>query len=115
MTRTLLYFSLICSFLFCLTAKAQNKPVKDTLHKAVTDSVHKTATDTVHIKPPKDSTWYVPGGVRIGLDLSRIVTAIYYPYRKEITVVADARINSNWYAAFEAGYGSTPYSDTNYT
>ncbi|SEA63904.1 hypothetical protein SAMN05660909_02809 [Chitinophaga terrae (ex Kim and Jung 2007)] len=121
MIRILLCFSLISSLLLCGVANAQNKsapakPVKDTTHKAVADTARKkTAADTARIALPKDSSWYIPGGVRIGLDLSRIVTAIYYPYRKEVTVVADARINANWYAAFEAGYGSTPYSDSNYT
>ncbi|RFS22651.1 hypothetical protein DVR12_12710 [Chitinophaga silvatica] len=117
MTRTLLCFSLISSFLFCFSAQAQNKQQKDSLHKAAIDTVHKTASDTARktVKLPHDSIYYIPGGVRIGLDLSRIVTAIYYPYRKEVTIVADARINDNWYAAFEGGFASTPHSDTNYT
>jgi hypothetical protein len=107
------------SILFSVAALAQNKPAAvnpDTLHHAAkADTVHKPATDTTKALPYKDSSWFIPGGVRIGVDLSRIVSAIYYPYRKEATVVADARINSNLYAAFEGGYASTPYSDSNYT
>lgn len=119
MTRILLCFSLMSSILFSVAALAQNKPAAvnpDTLHHAAkADTVHKPATDTTKALPYKDSSWFIPGGVRIGVDLSRIVSAIYYPYRKEATVVADARINSNLYAAFEGGYASTPYSDSNYT
>jgi hypothetical protein len=119
MTRILLCFSLMSSILLSAAALAQNKPAAvktDTLHKAAkADTIHQPVADTATVLPYKDSSWYIPGGVRIGVDLSRIVSAIYYPYRKEVTVVADARINSDLYAAFEGGYASTPYSDSNYT
>jgi Domain of unknown function (DUF6048) len=122
MTRIFCYIS-VCSssILLSIAAMAQNKPAAtklDSLHKTIkADTIHKTVADTAKkiIVPHIDSSWYIPGGVRIGLDLSRIVSAIYYPYRKEVTVVADARINANMYAAFEAGFTSTPFSDTSYT
>lgn len=124
MTRIFIYSSLIAtSILSGIAATAQNKPAAikaDTTHpKAVkADTIHMAKADTAKkavVPPHKDSTWYVPGGIRVGLDLSRIVSAIYYPYRKEVTVVADARINGNLYAAFETGYANTPHSDSNYT
>jgi len=122
MTRILLCFSLISSILLSIAATAQNKPAAvkaDTTHKPVkTDTTHKAIIDTAKMKvpvPKKDSSWFIPGGLRIGVDLSRIPSAIYYPYRKEFTVVADARITPNLYVAFEGGYANTPYSDTNYT
>ncbi|SEW23554.1 DUF6048 family protein [Chitinophaga arvensicola] len=121
MTRILLCFSLISSILLSVAATAQNKPANvkaDTTHKLIlTDTTHKAHIDSAHgaVLVHKDSSWYIPGGLRIGVDLSRIASAIYYPYRKEFTVVADARINSNLYVAFEGGYANTPYSDTNYT
>jgi hypothetical protein len=112
MTRILLCIFFISSILFSVAATAQTKPAA-----VKTDTIHKKAAvvDTTAAIPRKDSILHLPGGIRIGVDLSRIVSAIYYPYRKEITVVADARINSSTYLAFEAGYTNTPYSDTNYT
>ncbi|NLU92590.1 DUF6048 family protein [Chitinophaga sp. Ak27] len=120
MTRILLYFSLISSILFSLAVSAQLPAAakRDTIHKAIlADTTHKAVVDTAKKMgiPLKDSSWYIPGGLRIGVDLSRIVSAIYYPYRKEVTIVADARINSNLYAAFEGGYANTPHSDSTYT
>ncbi|MEZ2443873.1 DUF6048 family protein [Chitinophaga sp. RCC_12] len=121
MTRILLCISFLTSILLSVAAMAQNKPAAaktDTLPKAVkADTTHKVLADSAKaaVLAHKDSSWFIPGAVRIGVDLSRIVSAIYYPYRKEVTAVADARINSNLYAAFEAGYANTPYSDTNYT
>lgn len=120
MTRILLCFSLISSILFSLAVSAQQPAAakRDTIHKAIlADTTHKAVVDTAKKMaiPLKDSSWYIPGGLRIGVDLSRIVSAIYYPYRKEVTIVADARINSNLYAAFEGGYANTPYSDSTYT
>ncbi|MBO9729330.1 MAG: hypothetical protein J7623_11895 [Chitinophaga sp.] len=122
MTRIFYYISLsVSSILFTVAAVAQNKPAAvktDTLHKSIkADTTHKMVVDSAHkvITPIKDSSWYIPGGLRIGVDLSRIVSAIYYPYRKEVTIVADARINSNLYAAVELGYTNTPYKDSNYT
>lgn len=110
MIRILLCFSLMISILLGFTAQAQNKPAA-----TKTDTIRKPAADTTAAIPVKDSIFQVPGGLRIGVDLSRIVTAIYYPYRKEITVVADARLKSNLYAAAELGYTNTPYSDSSYT
>ncbi|HVI43296.1 MAG TPA: DUF6048 family protein [Chitinophaga sp.] len=120
MTRILLYSCTLISILWGVTAYAQNKPAA-----AKTDTVRKPAADTTRLLKRadsaaaaikfKDSTWTVPGGLRLGLDLSRIVTSIYYPYRKEVTVVADARIKSNLYLAVELGYTNSKHSDTSYT
>lgn len=112
MIRTLLCFSLISSILIGLAAKAQT-PAKPAAAK--TDTTRKPAKDTTVIIPVKDSVVHMQGGLRVGLDLSRIVTSIYYPYRKEGTAVADLRLNSDLYAAAEVGYTNTPYSDANYT
>jgi hypothetical protein len=62
-----------------------------------------------------DSMYAVPGGLRLGLDLSRFVITAFQPYRKEIAVVADGRINANMYATGELGYSNTSHSDSNYT
>ncbi|MCW3462931.1 DUF6048 family protein [Chitinophaga nivalis] len=112
MIRTLLCIFLISSILCGIRAQAQQKPATPPLK---TDSLRKPATDTVIAQPRKDSSYVLPGGIRIGLDLSRIATSIYYPYRKEFTIIADARLKSNLYAAFEGGYANTPYSDDRYT
>ncbi|RBL92961.1 DUF6048 family protein [Chitinophaga flava] len=111
MIRTLLCFSLISSILLSFTAQAQT-PAKPAAAK--TDTTRKHITDTTRIVPVKDSINHIPGGLRIGVDLSRIVTSIYYPYRKEGTVVADIRLTPSLYAAAEIGYANTPHSDTNY-
>ncbi|CAL1521637.1 DUF6048 family protein [Chitinophaga sp. MM2321] len=110
MIRILLCFSLISSILWGVTAQAQQKPAA-----VKTDTIHKPAADTTAAITYKDSSYFVPGGLRLGLDLGRILTAVYYPYRKEVTVIADARIKSDLYLAAEAGYTNTPFSDSNYT
>lgn len=46
-------------------------------------------------------------GIRIGADLSRIPVHYLNPYRTDITVHADARIDSNLYIAAEAGWNKT--------
>lgn len=117
MIRTLLCFSLISSILLGFAAQAQTpaQPAAAKTAAAKTDTTRKPAKDTTAIIPVKDSVVHMQGGLRVGLDLSRIVTSIYYPYRKEGTAVADIRLNSNLYAAAEIGYTNTPYSDSNYT
>ncbi|WP_143304606.1 DUF6048 family protein [Chitinophaga vietnamensis] len=109
MTRIFIYTFLLSSLLG-LSARAQVKPVAPAARPA--DTSHPKVPVVV---PVKDSSWYIPGGLRIGVDVSRVVNAIFYPYRKEITVVADARLNPRLYAAFEGGYATTPYSDSSYT
>ncbi|NSL88874.1 hypothetical protein ECE50_018680 [Chitinophaga sp. Mgbs1] len=115
----ILLFSLLSSILTGITVQAQNKPavIKDTLHKPAADTLRKKGIDTTATAAvkAKDSTYFLPGGIRVGVDLSRIITAIYYPYRKEFTAVADVRLKSDLYGAVEAGYTNTPYSDDNYT
>ncbi|MBC9931101.1 DUF6048 family protein [Chitinophaga qingshengii] len=117
MIRTLLSFSLISSILVGLAAQAQTpaKPAAAKTPAAKTDTIHKPVRDTTTILPVKDSIIHLQGGLRIGLDLSRIVTSIYYPYRKEGTAVADLRLKSNLYAAAEVGYTNTPFSNSQYT
>lgn len=46
-------------------------------------------------------------GLRLGADLSRIAVHYLNPYRTDITIHADARIDTNWYAAVEAGWNKT--------
>src|SRR5699024_2929649 len=46
-------------------------------------------------------------GLRIGADLSRVAVHYLNPYRTDITVHADARIDTNWYIAVEAGWNKT--------
>lgn len=46
-------------------------------------------------------------GLRLGVDLSRIAVHYLNPYRTDLTVHADARIDTNWYIAAEAGWNKT--------
>lgn len=46
-------------------------------------------------------------GLRLGADLSRIAVHYLNPYRTDVTVHADARINPDWYIAVEAGWNKT--------
>ncbi len=46
-------------------------------------------------------------GIRVGADLSRIAMHYLNPYRTDITIHADARIDSNFYVAAEAGWNKT--------
>lgn len=46
-------------------------------------------------------------GLRLGLDLSRIPEHIFNPYRNDLEVLGDARIDTNFYVAAEAGYNQT--------
>lgn len=113
MIRTILCTFLMSSGWFAAMSQAPVKtaaPPKDTvpLHSDTVAPARKGLL-------PPDTTYLIPGGLRVGLDLSRFVTAIFQPYRKEINVVADARINSRFYAAFEGGYSRSSYSDTSYS
>ncbi|MFB6455446.1 DUF6048 family protein [Chitinophaga sp. Hz27] len=112
MTRTLIFSILMSSCLCSMGLMAQQKPV--TPPAKSTDTTHVSTIKAV-VLPPKDSSWLIPGGLRVGVDLGRIVNNIYYPYRQEYTVVADLRLNTRWYIALEGGYGNTPHTDTNYT
>ncbi|SHK98995.1 hypothetical protein SAMN05444266_101826 [Chitinophaga jiangningensis] len=114
MIRTFNFSFILSSCLFCGTLFAQKKTAAPAA-KPAADTSHQSAVKKVTATPVKDSSWLVPGGLRIGVDLGRIVNNIYYPYRQEYTIVADARLNANTYAALEIGYTNTPYSDTNYT
>ncbi|PSL22827.1 DUF6048 family protein [Chitinophaga ginsengisoli] len=88
------------------------------LKKAVDTSGHKTAqrppATPVPAKKP-DSIYYVPGGLRLGIDISRFALHFFQPYRTDVAVQADARINKKLYGAFELGYNRTSHSDTSYT
>ena len=46
-------------------------------------------------------------GLRIGTDLSRIAMHYLNPYRTDVTVHADARIDAKWYLVAEAGWNKT--------
>jgi hypothetical protein len=107
MIRTFL-FSL--SFLTSLTAQAQ---VKDSLAPKK-DTTHKLVSNPLPVKV-KDSIYTVPGGLRIGLDISRFAVMAFQPYRTDITVQGDIQLNKRLYAALETGFNRTSHSDTNYT
>jgi hypothetical protein len=107
MIRTFL-FSL--SFLISLLTQAQ---VKDTLAPK-RDTTHKLVSKPLPVKV-KDSIYTVPGGLRIGLDISRFASLFFQPYKTEITVQADVQLNKKLYAALETGFNRTSHSDTNYT
>ncbi|RAJ75148.1 hypothetical protein CLV59_110197 [Chitinophaga dinghuensis] len=112
MTRTFIFTILTSSCLFSFAALAQNKPATPTAKPADTSHV---ITKGKILPEQKDSSWLIPGGLRLGVDLSRFINNAYYPYRQEYTVVADARISPRLFAAIELGYTNTPHSDSNYT
>ncbi|PWV54436.1 DUF6048 family protein [Chitinophaga sp. S165] len=142
MLRTFLYcLSISLAGLLAQAAQAQVKPAGDTgIRKpAIDTSVSKpiqrrpaaaaparTAQDTSHKKTQQprlkpvvakipDSVYYVPGGLRLGLDISRFAIHFFQPYRTDVAVQADVRLNKKLYGAFEVGYNRTSHSDTNYT
>lgn len=139
MLRTFLYcLSISLTGLFAQAAQAQVKPAGDTGIKkpAIDTSVSKrpvvpapakTTQDTsgskkaqrAPVKPTvakaPDSIYYVPGGLRLGIDISRFAIHFFQPYRTDIAVQADVRLNKKLYGAFEVGYNRTSHSDTNYT
>jgi hypothetical protein len=100
MIRTFLYS---LSILISLSVQAQ---VKDTTHKPVSKPLPAKI---------KDSTYTVDGGLRIGLDISRFALLYFQPYRTDITVQADVRLNERLYGAIETGFNRTSHSDTSYT
>ncbi|ASZ09831.1 hypothetical protein KTO58_26790 [Chitinophaga pendula] len=113
MTRILTYIFSGC-LLVSVAAPAQIKPAKSA---TPTDTVGKKAlaAPAEPAKPAfKDSTYYLQGGIRIGLDLSRFVIKFFQPYRTDIVINGDARIKKNLYAAMEIGYNNTSHSDTAY-
>ncbi|HEY1164366.1 MAG TPA: DUF6048 family protein [Chitinophaga sp.] len=116
MIQRILLFTLGFSILVAAAA-AQVKPVAPR-----TDSVAPKTDSAVRKHPGKalapvlpDSIYYVPQGLRIGVDLSRIAVKAFQPYRTDVSVSADYRLKKNLYAAAEAGWHTTSHSDTNYT
>jgi hypothetical protein len=93
-------------------SSAQKKPAAPVLADS---SGKKKPAEKAAVPVLPDSIYYVPNGIRIGLDLSRAAVKAFQPYRTDITVTADYRITKNMYAAAEAGYHTTSHSDTNYT
>ncbi len=63
----------------------------------------------------KTVTMEVPAGLRVGLDLTRFAIPFFQPYRRDATVVLDARYNDRLYLAADVSYGRTDHSDSNYT
>lgn len=141
MIRTFLYsLSISLACLLTQAAKAQVKPAGDTsIRKTAADtsagrpvqrpvtppgrttvdtSARKTAqrppATTVPARLP-DSVYTVPGGIRIGIDISRFALHFFQPYRTDVAVQADVRLNKKLYGAFELGYNRTSHSDTSYT
>jgi hypothetical protein len=112
--RTLL-FTLGFSILVAAAA-AQVKPAAPKIDSVKTDSVAKKKPAAKALAPVlPDSFYYVPQGLRIGVDLSRIAVKAFQPYRTDVSVSADYRLKKNLYAAAEAGWHTTSHSDTNYT
>jgi hypothetical protein len=116
MIQRILLFTLGFSLLVAAAA-AQVKPVAPK-----TDSVAPKTDSAVRKHPGKapapvlpDSIYYVPQGLRIGVDLSRIAVKAFQPYRTDVSVSADYRLKKNLYAAAEAGWHTTSHSDSNYT
>jgi len=112
--RILLYT--LGSSLWIMAAHAQVKP--PAAKPLATDtSARKADTIKPKVQAPvlPDSVYSVPGGLRIGLDLSRIIVKAFQPYRTDITAVGDYRIKKDLYLAAEAGYQKTSHSDSNYT
>ncbi|SDF05654.1 DUF6048 family protein [Chitinophaga filiformis] len=143
MIRTFLYsLSISLAGLLTQAAQAQVKPAGDTSIKKtavdttarkpaqrppVTAAPTKKAVDTsgprtaqrptaapVPAKKP-DSIYYVPGGLRLGIDISRFALHFFQPYRTDVAVQADVRLNKKLYGAFEVGYNRTSHSDSSYT
>lgn len=110
MTRILPYILILSSCFLTIAVQAQKKSATGKKDSVFVKPVVKKP---VHVN--NDTTYAVPGGLRIGLDLSRFVVTAFQPYRKEIGIVADARITSNMYLAGELGYNNTSHSDSNYT
>ncbi|WP_157760592.1 DUF6048 family protein [Chitinophaga caeni] len=74
--------------------------------------------DSTEVKLKHDTltvTQQVSAGLRIGLDISRFAYLYFQPYRTDVTLMADARLNKNLYVAGEFGYNRTSHSDSNYT
>lgn len=124
MIRTFLYIlsiSLASLLTHAMQVQGQSAPPPEdtSITKPVHDSIPLHTgkhTDKIPAPPKKlDTVYTVGGGVRIGLDISRLPLHFFQPYRTDITVQADARISKRWYAAIEAGYNRTSHSDTNYT
>jgi len=116
MIQRILLFTLGFSILVAAAA-AQVKPAAPK-----TDSVAPKKDSAVRKHPGKalapvlpDSFYYVPQGLRLGVDLSRIAVKAFQPYRTDVSVSADYRLKKNLYAAAEAGWHTTSHSDTNYT
>lgn len=109
MIRTFL-FSLSVSLL-ALTTQAQ-----DTTALRITAKDTARTRTTVKTLTPKDTAFYSStGGLRIGLDISRFALLYFQPYRTDVTVQADVRLNSKLYGAIETGFNRTAHSDTNYS
>jgi hypothetical protein len=118
MIRTFLYS---LSFLISLLAMTSQAQVKDSIRKPAADTIaakrdttHKLASKPLPLKV-KDSIYAVNGGLRIGVDISRFVAMAFQPYRTDVTVQADLRLNKGLYAALETGFNRTSHSDTSYT
>jgi hypothetical protein len=124
MIRTFLYSLSISLVGLCtLAAQAQVRPAKP----AGDTSIRRTALDTTAPKPAQqtpvtrlpntqpDSIYVSGGGLRLGIDISRFALHFFQPYRTDITIQGDVRLNKKFYAAAEVGYNRTSHSDTSYT
>jgi hypothetical protein len=100
------------SILFTVV-KAQVTPTKPAAPK--TDSAVKKPAEKAPAPVLPDSIYYEPNGLRLGIDLSRILIKAFQPYRTDITFYGDYRLNKKLYAAAEVGWQTVSHSDSNYT
>lgn len=57
----------------------------------------------------------VPAGLRAGVDLTRFAIPFFQPYRRDATVVLDARYKDRIYFAADMSYNRTNHADSNYS
>lgn len=76
----------------------------------VTASAQQAKKDSV-----KKVSMYVPAGLRVGLDLSRVAVHFFQPYRTDVTVNLDARFRDRLYFASDISYNRSSHKDDNYT
>ncbi|GAA0526861.1 DUF6048 family protein [Chitinophaga japonensis] len=92
------------------TAQAQEKPVAPPADSAAQQAAAKKPAPVL-----PDSIYRVPGGLRLGIDLSRFVVKAFQPYRTDVSFAADYRYRKDLYIAAEAGWQGVSHSDSNYT
>ncbi|SEK52490.1 hypothetical protein SAMN04488505_101363 [Chitinophaga rupis] len=116
--RILLYILVFSSS--CIAARAQVKkpaltPIDSSVRAADTTARKNVAEKKKPVPALPDSIYEVPGGIRIGIDISRFILKVFQPYRTDVSFAGDMRIKKDLYLAAELGFHSTSHSDSNYT